>query len=97
MSIVARMSLMLGSDDIVVLTAEPLLSVLVMVSPAVKDPEGILNVTVVELGFVKTTAVVPLDEPVMVLPTTRFVEAPTVAVTVPMGYSERPETRVWFT
>ena len=38
MSIVARMSLMLGSDDIVVLTAEPLLSVLVMVSPAVKDP-----------------------------------------------------------
>jgi len=97
MSIVARMSLMLGSDDIVVLTAEPLLSVLVMVSPAVKDPEGILNVTVVELGFVKTTAVVPLDEPVMVLPTTRFVEAPTVAVIVPMGYSERPETRVWFT
>ena len=97
MSIVARMSLMLGSDDIVVLTAEPLLSVLVMVSPAVKDPEGILNVTVVELGFVKTTAVVPLDDPVMVLPTTRFVEAPTVAVIVPMGYSERPETRVWFT
>jgi len=87
----------LGSDDIVVLTAEPLLSVLVIVSPAVKDPEGILNVIVVELGLVRTIAVVPLEEPVMVLPTTRFVEAPTVAVMVPMGYSERPDTRVWFT
>ena len=96
-SIVALTSDMLGSDDIVVFTAEPLLSVLVMVSPAVKDPEGILNVIVVELGFVKTIAVVPLEEPVMVLPITRLVEAPTVAVIVPMGYSERPDTRVWFT
>ena len=94
MSIVARMSLILGSDDIVVLTGEPLLSRLVMVSPAVNDPEGILSVTVVDPGFVRTIAVVPLEEPVKVLPTTRFVEDPTVAVIVPMGYSEIPETMV---
>tara|TARA_R110001632_G_scaffold186715_1_gene307082 strand:+ start:258 stop:491 length:234 start_codon:yes stop_codon:yes gene_type:complete len=77
---------MLGSAAIVVLIPDSSLAVLVMVSPAVKLPEGRLRVTVVELGLVRTTAVAPLVEPVIVLPTTKKVEAPTVAVTIPTGY-----------
>jgi len=72
----------LGSALIVVLAAllEP-----VMVSPAVKAPEGMVTVIVVEEGFVITAAVEPLVPPVMVSPTLRLVEAPTVAVITPMG------------
>tara|TARA_R110001583_G_scaffold28188_5_gene100350 strand:+ start:62 stop:304 length:243 start_codon:yes stop_codon:yes gene_type:complete len=70
----------------VVETPDSSLALLVIVSPAVKGPEGTVIVRVVDVGFDRTSAVVPLAEPVMVLPTTRFVEEPTVAVIVPMGY-----------
>ena len=83
---VARTSSKLGSAEIVVLTLSPPLSRLVIVSPAVNDPTGMFNVTVAAVGFVKTTAVAPLEDPVMVLPTTKFAEDPTVAVIVPTGY-----------
>ena len=43
-------------------------------------------VIVVEEGLVITVAVEPLDEPVITLPATKSVEAPTVAVMVPIGY-----------
>ncbi len=58
----------------------------VIVSPAVNDPEGTVSVIVVEDGLVIIDAVVPLDAPVIVSPTLRFVDAPTVAVIVPIGY-----------
>tara|TARA_R100001377_G_scaffold9900_2_gene5032 strand:- start:1 stop:378 length:378 start_codon:yes stop_codon:yes gene_type:complete len=76
----------LGSAAIVVETPDSSLAVLVIASPAVNEPEGIVIVIVVELGLEITEAVVPLLPPVMVLPTTRSVEAPTVAVMVPIGY-----------
>tara|TARA_R100000781_G_scaffold18611_6_gene14447 strand:+ start:4429 stop:4629 length:201 start_codon:yes stop_codon:yes gene_type:complete len=57
-----------------------------MVSPAVKEPDGTVIVMVVEEGFVITEAVDPLDPPVIVSPTLRFVDAPTVAVITPIGY-----------
>jgi hypothetical protein len=56
-----------------------------MVSPAVKAPEGTVTVIVVEEGFVITDAVELLVPPVMVSPTLRLVEAPTVAVIAPIG------------
>jgi hypothetical protein len=56
-----------------------------MVSPDVKTPDGTVTVMVVELGFVITEAVTLLVPPVMVSPTLRLVEAPTVAVIVPKG------------
>jgi hypothetical protein len=68
-----------------------------MVSPDVNVPVGMLKVMVVELGLVNTTAVAPLRAPVMVLPITRLVDAPTVAVMVPTGYWEIPDTMVWLT
>ena len=83
---VARISSKLGSAVMVVLVLTPSLSGLVIVSLAVNDPTGMFNVTVVAVGFVKTTAVAPLEDPVMVLPTTKFAEDPTVAVIVPTGY-----------
>jgi|TARA_R110000782_G_scaffold251201_1_gene338730 hypothetical protein len=46
---------------------------------------------VVELGLVMTEAVVPLVDPVMVRPTIKSVEDPTVAVIVPIGYSDTEE------
>ena len=61
----------------VVLIPDSSLSVLVIASPAMNDPVGMLRVTVVELGFVSTTAVAPLEDPVMLLPSTRYVDAPT--------------------
>ena len=76
----------LGLAEIVVETPDSSLAELVIVSPAVKVPVGTVMVIVAELGFVITCAVVPLDDPVMVRPTTRFVEAPTVAVITPIGY-----------
>ncbi len=57
----------------------------VIVSPAVKDPEGTVIVSVVEEGLVIIDAVTALVAPVMVSPTLRFVEAPTVAVIAPTG------------
>jgi hypothetical protein len=47
----------LGSAVIVVVTPDSSLAVLAIVSPAVKEPLGILKVTVVALGFVRTIAV----------------------------------------
>jgi|TARA_R110000772_G_scaffold231096_2_gene341781 hypothetical protein len=81
----------------VVVIPDSSLAVLEIVSPALKEPLGILNVMVVELGFVRTTALDPLTAPVIVLPTTRSVEDPTVAVMVPTGYSAKPAMTVWFT
>jgi|TARA_R100000501_G_C2552047_1_gene66275 hypothetical protein len=57
----------------------------VMVSAAVKDPEGTVKVSVVEEGFVIMEAVTPLDPPVIVSPTLRLLESPTVAVMTPTG------------
>jgi hypothetical protein len=51
----------------------------------VKAPEGTVNVIVVEEGLLITDAVTLLVPPVMVSPTLRLVEAPTVAVMAPMG------------
>tara|TARA_R110000796_G_scaffold32116_2_gene84418 strand:- start:136 stop:324 length:189 start_codon:yes stop_codon:yes gene_type:complete len=62
---------MLGLADIVVLIPDSSLAELVIVSPAVNDPEGKLSVIVVELGLVRTTAVAPLVDPVIVFPRTR--------------------------
>ena len=61
------------------------LSTLVIVSPAVKDPDGTVMVIVVDVGLVMILAVDPLVEPVIVLPTTRLVDEPTVAVMTPIG------------
>jgi hypothetical protein len=83
-----------GLADIVVVIPDSSLAELDIVSPAVKVPLGILRVIVVELGFVKTTAVAALVWPVMVFPTTRSVEEPTVPVIVPTGYSASPDTTV---
>tara|TARA_R110000744_G_scaffold84422_1_gene165215 strand:- start:410 stop:622 length:213 start_codon:yes stop_codon:yes gene_type:complete len=69
----------------VVETAESSLAELVIVSPAVKLPDGTVIVIVVALGLDIISAVVPLEDPVMVLPITKFAEAPTVAVIVPRG------------
>jgi hypothetical protein len=71
---------------IVVETPDSSLALLVIASPAVKGPEGTVIVIVVEVGLDKTSAVVPLADPVIVLPTTRSVEEPTLAVIVPIGY-----------
>ena len=57
----------------------------VIVSPAVKAPEGTVIVIVEEVGLVITEAVVSLVPPVIVSPTLKLVEAPTVAVIVPAG------------
>ena len=57
----------------------------VMVSEAVKEPDGMVNVIVVALGFVITEAVVPLVPPVMVSPRVKLPLAPTVWVIVPNG------------
>jgi hypothetical protein len=57
----------------------------VMVSPAVKEPEGTVRVIVVEEGLEMIEAVTLLVPPVMVSPTLRSVEAPTVAVIAPRG------------
>ena len=62
-----------------------LLELPVMVSPEVNTPDGIVIVKVVELGFVIMEAVTLLVPPVMVSPTLRLVEAPTVAVMAPKG------------
>jgi len=96
-SIVLCTSVILGFADIVVVIPDSSLAVLDIVSPAVNVPFGMLTVIVVELGFVSTVAVAPLVCPVIALPTTRLVEAPTVAVIVPRGYSARPDTTVWLT
>jgi hypothetical protein len=61
------------------------LSTLVIVSPAVKGPDGTVMVIVVDVGLVMILAVDPLVEPVMVFPATRLADAPTVAVITPMG------------
>jgi hypothetical protein len=45
--------------------------VLVIVSPAVKDPDGTVMVIVVAVGLERTTAVDPLVDPVIVFPATR--------------------------
>ena len=66
-------------------TLESSLALLVIVSPAVNRPDGTVRVMVVELGLEIIDAVVPLVDPVMVLPTTRLVDDPTVAVIVPIG------------
>tara|TARA_R100001143_G_scaffold40040_1_gene36639 strand:- start:145 stop:318 length:174 start_codon:yes stop_codon:yes gene_type:complete len=57
----------------------------VIVSPAVKAPEGTVNVRVVEEGLLMIDAVTLLVPPVIVSPTLRLVETPTVAVITPMG------------
>jgi len=57
MSIVDRTSVILGSADIVVVMPDSSLAELEIVSPAVNEPLGMLRVTVVELGLVRTTAV----------------------------------------
>tara|TARA_R110000796_G_scaffold51012_1_gene120413 strand:- start:959 stop:1249 length:291 start_codon:yes stop_codon:yes gene_type:complete len=57
MSIVDRTSVILGSADIVVVMPDSSLAELEIVSPAVKEPLGMLRVIVVELGLVRTTAV----------------------------------------
>tara|TARA_R110002095_G_scaffold134780_2_gene116889 strand:+ start:717 stop:881 length:165 start_codon:yes stop_codon:yes gene_type:complete len=51
MSTVACTSAKLGSAEIVVETPDSSLAALVMVSPAVNEPDGIVIVMVVELGF----------------------------------------------
>jgi hypothetical protein len=56
-----------------------------MVSPEVKVPEGTVTVIVVALGFVIIEAVTALVPPVMVSPTVKLEEDPTVAVIVPAG------------
>jgi len=56
----------LGFEAIVVATPDSSLALLVIVSPAVKDPEGTVIVIVVELGLDITVAVVPLEDPVIV-------------------------------
>ena len=43
----------------------------VIVSPAVKDPDGTVMVIVVAVGLERTTAVDPLVDPVIVFPATR--------------------------
>jgi len=72
----------LGSADTVVVAEleEP-----VIVSDAVKEPLGTVIVSVVEEGLVMILAVVSLVPPVMVSPTLRLVEEPTVMVIVPIG------------
>tara|TARA_R110002072_G_scaffold49790_2_gene134865 strand:- start:771 stop:1028 length:258 start_codon:yes stop_codon:yes gene_type:complete len=85
MSTLAWQLAKLGSDDIVVDTPDSSLALLVIVSPAVNEPEGTVIVIVVELGLDIIVAVVPLEDPVIVLPTNRLVDAPTVAVIVPRG------------
>ena len=57
----------------------------VIFSPAVKSPEGMVIVIVVEVGLLITEAVTLLVAPVIVSPTVKLVEAPTVAVIVPIG------------
>ena len=57
-----------------------------MFSPAVKDPDGSVIVIVVEDGLLIIEAVTVLVPPVIVSPTVKLVEAPTVAVTAPIGY-----------
>jgi hypothetical protein len=81
----------LGFEAIVVATPDSSLALLVIVSPAVKDPEGTVIVIVVELGLDITVAVVPLEDPVITLPTNKSVDAPTVAVIVPNGYAATAE------
>ena len=53
MSMLPRTSERLGSADMVVVIPDSSLAVLEIVSPALKEPLGILNVMVVELGFVR--------------------------------------------
>jgi|TARA_R110000803_G_scaffold162910_3_gene226588 hypothetical protein len=81
-SIVDRTSDRLGFALIVVDAA---LVPPVMVSPAVKEPEGTVRVRLVEVGFVIIFAVVPLVPPVRVSPTVRLPEAATVAGISPTG------------
>tara|TARA_R110001632_G_scaffold21604_1_gene62911 strand:- start:832 stop:1089 length:258 start_codon:yes stop_codon:yes gene_type:complete len=83
-----------GLAEIVVVIPDSSLAELEIVSPAVKEPLGMLRVIVVELGLVRIMAVDALVWPVIVLPTTKSVEDPTVAVIVPTGYSASPDTTV---
>jgi hypothetical protein len=57
----------------------------VIVSAAVKEPLGTVNVMVVEEGFVMMPAVTALVPPVIVSPTLKLAESPTVIVIVPIG------------
>jgi hypothetical protein len=57
----------------------------VIVSDAVKTPLGTVKVMVVPDGLVMILAVTPLVPPVMVSPTEKLPESPTVAVMVPIG------------
>jgi hypothetical protein len=59
----------------------------VIVSAAVNAPLGTVKVRVVAVGLVMIDAVVPLLLPVMVSPTLKLPDAPTVAVIVPTGYA----------
>jgi hypothetical protein len=69
----------------------------VMVSVAVKVPEGTVIVMVVESGFVMTEAVTSLVPPVIVSPIVKLSLSATVNVIVPNGYSVIPEATVWVT
>ena len=57
-----------------------------MVSAAVKLPLGTVKVMVVEEGSVIIEAVTSLVPPVIVSPTLKLLESPTVMVITPMGY-----------
>ena len=81
-STVAWTSDKLGSE-VAVVVAE--LEDPVMVSEAVKEPEGTVIVMVVLVGLVIILAVLPLVPPVIVSPTLKLPEAPTVIVIVPIG------------
>ena len=66
----------------------------VIVSEAVKVPEGTVIVMVVERGFVITEAVTALLPPVIVSPIVKLLLSATVSVIVPSGYSVIPEATV---
>ena len=57
----------------------------VKVSPDVKVPEGMVIAKVVELGLLVIWTVAELDPPVMVSPTVKDADDPTVIVSVPQG------------
>ena len=69
----------------------------VMVSEAVKVPDGTVIVMEVERGFVMTEAVTALVPPVIVSPIVKLLLSATVSVIVPSGYSVIPEATVWVT
>ena len=66
----------------------------VIVSVAVKEPEGIVSGIVVESGLVMTEAVVPLVPPVIVSPMVKLPLSATVRVIVPSGYEVTPAATV---